>query len=120
MAFTRAKNVLFVSEAEGVNFDGLLRYPSRFIFNTNDEFMEYTVELEDEIVEAASKYISANENKIYALVENQFCPGDRIMHKVFGAGTILEIDAQTTSFVIKFDKLETTRNINMRVKLEKI
>jgi DNA helicase-2/ATP-dependent DNA helicase PcrA len=120
VAFTRAQNVLFISEAEGVNFDGLLRYPSRFIFNTDDAFMEYTVELEDEIVEAANRYISASENKVNALVDNMFAPGDRIRHKVFGEGTILEIDAQTTSFVIKFDGLETTRNINMRVKIEKI
>ncbi|MBE5959459.1 MAG: AAA family ATPase [Lachnospiraceae bacterium] len=120
VSFTRAQNVLFISDAEGVNFDGLFRYPSRFIFNTDTSFVEYTVELEDEMVNSANSYISANENKIYALVDNQFCPGDRILHKVFGEGTIMEIDAQTTSFVIKFDKLDTVRNINMRVKLEKI
>lgn len=119
VAFTRAERVLFLSEAEGLSFDGLFRYPSRFIFNTDENYMEYTVALEDAILESAKNYISASENKIFALVENQFAVGDRVIHKVFGKGTILEINAQITSFVIKFDKLDTNRNINMRVKLEK-
>lgn len=119
VAFTRAERVLFLSEAEGVNFDGLFRYPSRFIFNTDRAYMEYTVELEDAITEAAKNYIAASENKILALVENEFDVGDRIIHKVFGKGTIIEINPQITSFVIKFDKLDTNRSINMRVKLEK-
>lgn len=120
VAFTRAERVLFLSDAEGISFDGLFRYPSRFIFNTDQTYVEYTAELEGTLVEAAKNYISANENKVLALVENEFQVGDRVCHKVFGEGTILEINAQITSFVIKFDRLDTNRNINMRVKLEKI
>lgn len=120
VAFTRAEKVLFLTEAEGLSFDGLFRYPSRFIFNTDKAYMEYTTELEESIEEAAMSYINSSENKILALVENNFNVGDRIRHKVFGEGTILEINAQITSFVIKFDELDTNRNINMRVKLEKI
>lgn len=119
VAFTRAERILFLSDSEGVSFDGLFRYPSRFIFNTDRAYMEYTSELEETIENAAKDYIQANENKILALVENTFNVGDRVIHKVFGKGTILEINAQITSFVIKFDGLETNRNINMRVKLEK-
>ncbi|MBR3646646.1 MAG: ATP-binding domain-containing protein, partial [Lachnospiraceae bacterium] len=119
VAFTRAEKKLFLTESEGITFDGLFRYPSRFIFNTEKEFVEYVSEIEESIVESANKYIDLNESKIYALVDNEFKVGDRIIHKVFGKGTILDICPQTTSFVIKFDCLDTNRSINMRVKLEK-
>lgn len=120
VAFTRAEKKLFLSESEGTTFDGLFRYPSRFIFNTEKEFVEYVSEIEESIIESANKYIDLNESKIYALVDNEINVGDRVIHKVFGTGTVLEICPQTTSFVIKFDCLETNRNINMRVNLEKV
>ncbi|MCS4463980.1 hypothetical protein JTT01_06410 [Clostridium botulinum] len=31
VGYTRAKNALFLSDAEGVNYDGSYRFPSRFI-----------------------------------------------------------------------------------------
>ena len=46
--------------------------------------------------------------------------GDLVCHKVFGRGKIVDIKEDITSFVIKFDKFETERNLSFRAPLEKV
>ena len=119
VAYTRAENALFLSDAEGVNYDGSFRFPSRFIFNTDKAYVEYTTELESHLVEAAGCYIRASEEKINQEVTG-FKIGDKVRHKVFGIGTILDIKEELSAYVIKFDSAATERNIAMRVPLEKV
>ncbi|MBN7575326.1 MULTISPECIES: helix-turn-helix transcriptional regulator [Clostridium] len=44
---------------------------------------------------------------------------DRIIHKSFGTGRIIEVDSMNSSYVIKFDNSETHRNISFSAQLEK-
>ena len=120
VAYTRAENVLFLSDSEGINYDGSFRFPSRFIFNTDKTYMEYTVELEQKLVEDASGYINSNEQKIDAMNNPLIDVGKRIKHIAFGEGKILEVNKDTQSYLVQFDKMETPRSINVRVKLEEI
>ena len=119
VAYTRAENALFLSDAEGINYDGSFRFPSRFIFNTDRAYVEYTTELESHLVEAASSYIRATEEKMNQEVTG-FEIGDKVRHKVFGIGTILDIKEELSAYVIKFESAATERNIAMRVPLEKV
>lgn len=50
VGYTRAENALFLSDAEGINFNVSYRYPSRFIFNTEKTYLNYTVELEENFI----------------------------------------------------------------------
>ena len=59
VAYTRAENALFLTDAEGVNFDESFRYPSRFIFNTDKQYLKYEVELAAFLLDVATKYIEA-------------------------------------------------------------
>lgn len=43
--------------------------------------------------------------------KTEFKVGDRVTHPVFGCGTIKAIEGG--SYVIKFDRLETNRNIRI-------
>lgn len=119
VAYTRAENALFLSDSEGINFDGSFRFPSRFIFNTEKEYLEYTTELEERLMEEAAKYITINEKKMTG-IPNAVQVGDEVKHTVFGKGKILDIKQEILSYVIQFDKMETPRNISMKVALEKI
>lgn len=117
VAFTRAENALFLSDAEGVNFDGSYRYPSRFIFNVEKNYLNYTVELEDRLATDASFYIEQNERKLDA--HNQKLKvNDLIRHSVFGCGKIIGINEEISSYEILFDNMETTRNISFKIRLE--
>ena len=119
VAYTRAENALFLSDAEGINYDGSFRFPSRFIFNTNKDYLEYVTELDSHLVEAADSYIRASEEKINREVTG-FSIGDKVRHKVFGVGEILDIKEELSAYVIKFESAATERNIAMRVPLESV
>lgn len=118
VAYTRAENALFLSDAEGIHYDGSFRFPSRFIFNTNREYVEYVTELEPHLIEAASCYIRASEERIGEEVTG-FGVGDKVRHKVFGLGEIVDIKEELSSYVIKFETAATERNIAFRVPLER-
>lgn len=118
VAYTRAENALFLSDSEGVNYDGSFRYPSRFIFNTDKEYLNYTVELEAQLIDDASKFIKSSEEKLAAPITS-FTIGETVKHKVFGIGKIIEIKKDISSYVIKFDDSETERNLNFKAPLEK-
>lgn len=57
VAYTRAETMLFISDAEGVNYDNSIRYPSRFIFDTGEDCLKYLVELEDDFVMQSMQWI---------------------------------------------------------------
>ena len=46
--------------------------------------------------------------------------GDRIRHRVFGEGTVEEVQEAEQAYTIHFDGMMTARKIAFRVKMEKI
>ncbi|MBQ8318254.1 MAG: UvrD-helicase domain-containing protein [Lachnospiraceae bacterium] len=120
VAYTRAMNALFLTDSEGTNYDGSFRYPSRFIFNTDRKYLNYEVELDDALIRSASAYIANNEEVIGIPREDGLKAGDRVNHKVFGPGEIIDVRHKESCYVIKFDKFETFRNLSFRVELQKI
>mgnify|MGYP004532838405 CR=1 FL=1 len=118
VALTRAKDGLYLSDAEGRNLDGSYRYPSRFIFNIDRELLQYTSELDAGLVSDAAAIIRASESSMISGEEySSFAVGDRIRHAVMGPGTILDIDSAKCAFLIKYDSLSTPRKISFRAKL---
>lgn len=119
VACTRAERGLYISDAEGLNYDDSFRYPSRFIFNIDREAIDYVNELPQRLVDDTKSYIAANESR-YMPVDTELKPGDRVRHKVFGDGTITGIRGDIGCYVVKFDRVETERNLKIGVGLEKI
>ncbi len=118
VAFTRAEEGLFISDAEGTNYDGSYRYPSRFIFNIGEEHLEYVVELSEHLRDEASQFIHGREGK----VENhsQFKAGDKVRHKIFGVGEIIAVKDDMEAYVIQFQGTATERNLSFRAPLSKV
>ena len=50
----------------------------------------------------------------------KFKVGDTVRHKFFGIGKVIEIREDHFSYTIKFENSETERNLNFRVKLDKV
>jgi Superfamily I DNA and RNA helicases len=118
VAVTRAEQALFLSDSEGRNLDGSYRYPSRFIFNISKDLLTYTNELDEGLVDEANWSIRCSEKDLAPKSVNAFKPNDRIVHGIFGAGEIIDIDENNAAYIIKFDSLETARKISFRVKIE--
>jgi DNA helicase-2/ATP-dependent DNA helicase PcrA len=119
VAFTRAKQTLFITDAEGRNLDGSYRYPSRFIFNVDKALLAYTNELDDSLVYETNWNIASSEKMLAAQASGPaFKPGDRVVHSIMGAGEVVDIDSDKAAYAIKFDDLGTVRKINFKAKLE--
>lgn len=119
VACTRAERGLYISDAEGLNYDESFRYPSRFIFNIDREAIDYVNELPQRLVDDTKSYIAANESR-YMPLDTELKPGDRVRHKVFGEGTITGIRGDIGCYVVKFDRVETERNLKIGVGLERV
>lgn len=119
VACTRAERGLYISDAEGLNYDDSFRYPSRFIFNIDRDTIDYVNELPQRLVDDTKSYIAANEARIYP-PDTELKPGDRVRHKVFGEGVITDIRGDIGCYVIKFDKVATERNLKIGIALERV
>lgn len=112
VAFTRAEQCLYLSEAEGINFDNSFRYPSRFLFNVDKTLINYTNEeaIDQEILRQAQEYISQSEQK-FTNQATILQVGDAVEHKTFGRGIIQTVDLQQQTYLIQFDNFDSERCI---------
>ncbi|MEA4889946.1 MAG: UvrD-helicase domain-containing protein [Clostridiaceae bacterium] len=118
VAFTRAEKALYLTDAEGRNLDGSYRFPSRFILNVDKNLLNYTDELDESLVSETNWLVSRSEAAIESKTAGlPFLPGSRIVHPVFGAGEVIDIDRDQNAYIIQFDALDTTRKISVNAKL---
>lgn len=121
VALTRAEKRLYLSEADGRNFDGSPRYPSRFLLDIDQELLTYTNPPEEGLIREARDYIAYRQAALSREEgTGEFAAGERVRHSVFGAGTVLEVDRERGAHVIQFDDMETPRRISYRAKLERL
>ncbi len=118
VAMTRAKKRLFLSEAGGQTFEGIPRYPSRFIMDVDRNLLEFTETPSEEMMTAVRKFIENDSRHLKGANKlNLLEKGQRVEHAILGAGTILEVNLEEESYLVKFDEMETPRQIAMKVRL---
>lgn len=120
VAMTRAQKGLYLSEAEGRNFDGSPRYPSRFLLDIEPALLDYTQKPLEGLIRETKDYLVINERYL-ADEENQssLAVGQRVKHSIFGSGTVVDVDLIKAAHLVKFDNIDTPRSISFRAKLEK-
>lgn len=120
VAMTRAQKGLYLSEAEGRNFDGSPRYPSRFLLDIEPALLDYTQKPQEGLIRETKDYLVINERYL-ADEENQssLAVGQRVKHSIFGSGTVVDVDLIKAAHLVKFDNIDTPRSISFRAKLEK-
>lgn len=132
VAFTRAENILCLSDSEdGAAGDAQCRYPSRFLLEMDMDNLEVARGFSEEWREAARSHI-AEEDRNRELGEGfetyseetkkvpsaKFSEGERVYHKIMGYGTVVGIDSENFYYEIKFDKIATHRAIQFDYPLE--
>lgn len=121
VALTRAEKGLCLSEADGRNFDGSPRYPSRFLLDIDQELLTYTRPPEEGLIREARYAIASSER--YMPQDDSaitFSVGQRVRHQMFGPGTVVEVDMERGAHVVQFDGVATPRRISFRARLEKL
>ncbi|MDR1298160.1 MAG: ATP-dependent helicase [Deltaproteobacteria bacterium] len=109
VAMTRAKDLLFMTDSAGQDIGGLFKHVSRFVPEMG----------EDNVVMTGLKDGSGRREKARRepAPAPRFKPGQRVAHPVFGPGTVEEVVMRQASYLIKFDRLETTRNLSFSANL---
>ena len=117
VAFTRAKDRLFLSDAAGTNYDGSFRYPSRFLFNAERENVEYAVPLDPDIEERALEQIRKTENFEVRTPKVSELVGKRVLHPIFGEGCVIGTPRDQEGVIIQFDSVVTPRTFGPGAKI---
>lgn len=121
VALTRAEQGLYLSEADGRNFDGSPRYPSRFLLDIDAKLLHFTEEPQPGLIRAARDYIEQSGRQLEPEDPSALLPvGQRVKHFAFGTGTVLGVDMGQGAHLIQFDGMQTPRNISFRAKLERL
>lgn len=112
VAITRAMSGLYLTESEGFNYNSGDKYPSRFIFEIEKNFITQIGEIDTELIEQSKQYI----NRLNHLIEqedNSFSINEFVLHQIFGKGQIIKIDSEKKEYQIKFEKRDILRTISM-------
>lgn len=121
VALTRAEKGLYLSEADGRNFDGTLRYPSRFLLEIDPDLLAFTQVPTDSVIRGAKNYYARSAARLVDRREDAaFVVGERVRHPVFGEGRVLAVDLDKQANIIQFDTMQTARAISFRTKLERL
>ncbi|MCI9056265.1 MAG: UvrD-helicase domain-containing protein [Oscillospiraceae bacterium] len=118
VAMTRAREGLYLSGAEGWNFDGSPRYPSRFLLEIDPALLVFVREPRPGLAEQAKDAISQRTARLEEAADCRFAPGQRVRHSVFGPGAVLSASLEQRAYLIQFDGMGTPRSIAFRAKLE--
>ena len=116
VAFTRARDRLFLSDAAGTNYDGSFRIPSRFLFNAEKDNVTYAVPLDPELEERAMEQFR-NTEAPSAPRNPEPVTNRRVLHPVFGEGTVIGIPREKQGIIVQFDSMATPRTLGPSVNM---
>ena len=115
VAFTRARDRLFLSDASGSNYDGSYRSPSRFLFNAEPENVDYVTPMDPDLMERTQRQIATSELPEKQAAENP--TGKRVSHPIFGEGTVIGVPRDREGVIVQFDTIVTPRTFAPGAKL---
>ncbi len=110
VAMTRAKERLYLTEAEGLHNNGEVRFPSRFLLDVDKELLEFDPEPGESLVKEARAEIAEKEARLEQAEKPGLKPGQRVRHAAFGEGTVLSEEKGTAK--VQFDKVATPRTLS--------
>ena len=114
VAYTRAGQRLYLSDSQGPPGAGSLRLPSRFLFDTGEENLDFVEPLDPSLRLPDALPLPPLAGDF------AFSPGDRVRHPILGSGTVEALDEEKKAYRIRFDLLPTPRSIASGMKLEKL
>ena len=87
-----------MTESEGTGIKGLLKTPSRFLFDINDKYITRIGHIGPELM---------REHRTQTVIRNPFrdAPmpaGTRVKHKLFGEGVIESLDMSAGMYMVRF------------------
>jgi len=103
VGLTRGMKFVALTESEGHNYSaGTSKYPSRFLEEIGAENLETIGEIDPTLAEGTKRLVKEITNEISAPSPTLFMPGNKVTHKLFGNGIILENHPERSSCRVDF------------------
>jgi DNA helicase II / ATP-dependent DNA helicase PcrA len=103
VAITRAEKGFYMTESEGYNFTtGMNKFPSRFLFEINENFFIRKGILSQEMIDEAKFQLKM---EIVSQNIQKFKIGDIVIHPIWNKGKVIEVNEDKVEYQIEF--LET-------------
>ena len=103
VAVTRARDMLYLSEAEGyLNDTGAMKYPSRFIAEIPDDMLAVEGNPDPALFEGTRRLVAGINAELGEGGFDVWTPGTKVTHRVFGQGEIIRFDPQAQSYRVRF------------------
>ena len=105
VAVTRAEKALFLTESEGYNrTTESAKYPSRFLLEIGDNLLKIEGSIDQALFEGTKNLVKMICNKTAPCVDNgRYEVGDKVEHKVFGTGHIIEVTPNNDTYKVQFE-----------------
>lgn len=116
VAFTRAEDLLVISDSEGLSERGKDRMPSRFLFDFDRSQLDEPNPLSEKQVENFKAFYGREKIIQEVSQTDSIQVGSRVEHPVFGEGVVKAIDAK--NYLISFKSLDTDRTIGKHAPLK--
>lgn len=110
VAITRAEKRLFLSDSEGYGQNGKEKLPSRFLKEIGENNYIRTGTISKELQYSADRYTAQLYDETAAAAPKT--AGTRVTHPAFGEGEILGFGRNRNSYIVRFDKLASEREIS--------
>jgi len=115
VAITRAEKAFYMTESEGFNHrSGTLKYPSRFLFEINDNLFVRKGVLNQKIIDEAKEQLELDVAK--KTISKKFKIGDIVNHEIWNEGEVIEINEGKRIYQIKFFGIGKTKPISFKFK----
>lgn len=116
VAFTRAEDILIISDSEGQSERGSNRSPSRFLFDFSRDQLDEPIPISDKQVLQYQEMYNREQRLQYINETDEIKVGDQVEHPVFGIGMIKAVDSK--NYLVSFEKLATDRTIGKHVPIK--
>lgn len=124
VAITRAMDRLYITDVQkdySYNENKSAQFlkesdPSRFLKELDKKELEFVNQVSENRLSETTVY----KNIGFKEIEMKLQMGDIVEHFVFGRGIIENVNYDEKSYTIKFDKLDTVREIDARIELKKV
>lgn len=117
VAITRAKDKLFLSDIQR-EYNDLEVSISRFLQEIDINELHFLNEKSKERI--TGKQNNGTNNSFNKLKKMELNVGDKIVHSIFGKGVIESVNYEKQFYSIKFEDVNTIRNISVHIKLEMV
>jgi DNA helicase II / ATP-dependent DNA helicase PcrA len=115
VAITRAEKHLFLTESEGYSVQsGCHKYPSRFIKEIKSNLFVTEGDMDESLWRQAASMANALDSECGCspeMSDARFNPGDVVLHKVLGQGTVREVSEDGDYCTVEFDNVNTSRRL---------